>query len=240
MQSPEPLPPLELADRVGSIADQPDPLAAFDAYGKRLADDVLAALPAPLHEATVLDFGCGSGRLLRHLLHEPGVRELHGCDIDGPSIAWVREHLPAVQAFVTAPEPPLETPDGRFDVVVAVSVFSHLGASWERWMAELHRVVKPDGLLVATFMGEGMREAFLGPGGELRGMQIFHEDQSWDDGGPMVLHDPAWLEANWARWFAAVSVVPSGFGAEPGRGQGIFVGRRSERPRRRRFRPWSR
>lgn len=235
MRSPEPVPPLELAERVGTLAGQEDPPAAFDAYGGRLCDDVLAALPAPLEDAVVLDFGCGAGRLLRHLLHAPGVAELHGCDLDARSVAWVGEHLPRVRAFVSQAEPPLDRPDATFDLVIAVSVFSHLGDSWERWLAELHRVTKPGGVLIATFMGEGMREVFLGPDGELTGMQVFFEDQDWDAGGPMVLHDPAWLREHWAPWFAPLDVVPSGLGAEPGAGQGIYVGRASSRRRPRRF-----
>jgi SAM-dependent methyltransferase len=238
VKSPEPVPPLNLANRVGSLSGQPDPLAAFDAYGAVLCEDVLRALPghAVPGDGVVLDFGCGAGRLLRHLLHAPGVTALHGCDLDRASIDWVREQLPGVEAFVSGELPPLSRADATFDLVIAVSVFSHLGDSWEAWMGELHRVVRPGGLLVATFMGEGMREALLGADATLEGMQVLLPGQSWDEGGPMVVHAPDWIREHWGRWFAPLSVTPSGFGAPEDQGQGIYVGRRVDRAPRRRWR----
>ncbi len=50
-------------------------------------------LPAgfALRGARVLDFGCGAGRLLRHVIEDVGEDgELHGVDIDRPSIEWLQ------------------------------------------------------------------------------------------------------------------------------------------------------
>ena len=41
----------------------------------------------------VLDFGCGSGRLLRQFLDEARLAEFHGSDIDEEMVSWVRKHL---------------------------------------------------------------------------------------------------------------------------------------------------
>jgi len=34
-------------------------------------------------------------------------------------------------------------------------VFTHI-ENWSPWLLEMHRVLKPDGILIASFLGEGM------------------------------------------------------------------------------------
>src|SRR5439155_20413507 len=101
----------------------------------------------------VLDFGCGAGRTLRHFLDEAKRAEFYGCDIDRPSIEWLEEHLsPPLHVFQSGELPGLPQPDEFFDVVYAFSVFTRLTDHWAGWLLELHRVLKPDGLLFATFL----------------------------------------------------------------------------------------
>jgi len=99
---------------------------------------------------TWLDFGCGAGRVARHVSAWPFVEELWGVDVDAEAIGWARANLSG--RFETiAPAPPTGLPPNRFDVAYAVSVFTHLDARGEeRWLAELHRVLKPGGFLVAS------------------------------------------------------------------------------------------
>jgi SAM-dependent methyltransferase len=104
--------------------------------------------------AEVLDFGCSTARHLRVLqAWRPGVRWL-GCDPNGPAIAWVAEHLPGLEVFVSPQDPPMALGDGSLDAVFAVSVWSHFGPRpAERWLAEMHRLVRPGGLLIFTTQG---------------------------------------------------------------------------------------
>ena len=75
----------------------------------------------------ILDFGAGAGKVLRHLLDDWKGAELQGCDIDRASIEWLGANLsPPVHAFVNRETPPLDCGDGRFDLVLAMSVFTHL------------------------------------------------------------------------------------------------------------------
>lgn len=100
----------------------------------------------------VLDFGCGLGRSLRFLL-DAGWR-LEGCDVDHRSIGWAQTAFPGVDLRVNEPEPPLPYPDGRFDGLYAVSVFTHFDrGQQDRWAAEVARVVRPGGLALVTTMG---------------------------------------------------------------------------------------
>ncbi len=97
-----------------------------------------------------LDYGCGSGRLARHLAALSEVEELCGVDVDGDAIAWCSAHLPGL--YLVIPErPPTGLPAGHFDVVCAVSVFTHLDEKRQlEWLAELHRALRPGGLLIAS------------------------------------------------------------------------------------------
>jgi len=151
-----PLPPLDLANRVGAIKDRSDPWERFLDVGAISRREIVSALPADwtFEGKRALDFGCGVGRTLRHFVGEAESGELWGCDIDGPSIAWMRERLcPPFHVVRSGVEPPLPFPDGHFDLVWAVSVFTHLADTWSAWLLELHRVLAPGGLLFATFMG---------------------------------------------------------------------------------------
>ena len=162
----------------------------------------------------VLDFGCGSGRVLRHFHEEAAHAEFWGSDIDAACIAWDGEHLDPPMSFVTNAEvPPLPFPDEHFDLVYAMSVFTHITDHWAAWLMELHRVLVTGGVLLATFMGEGMSERVAGETwDETRvGMNVYLAGQRWEVGGPMVLHSPWWIEEHWGRLFDVERIVPAGF-----------------------------
>ena len=112
---------------------------------------------------SILDFGCGSGRLLVGWHLDDPARELTGCDPSAELVGWARTHLPDRLRFDRSPEePPLPYPDAGFDLVTAVSVFTHLGFDrQERWAEELHRIVKPGGALLLTLHGLPYVRLFL-------------------------------------------------------------------------------
>lgn len=215
-----PYPPLELANRVGSLADATDPFGYYDKLGRETRDGIIDRLPPDwkFDGKHILDFGCGAGRTLRHFTAEAAEAELWGCDIDEESIHWMQEQMcPPFHAFVNGPEPPLDQPDASFDLIWAISVFTHLASSWSRWLVELHRILKPEGLLIVTFMGRGMSQEIAGePWDENNfGMNVIKHGQSWDLGGPMVLHSPWWIEEHWGRAFEIVSLTQDGFAGKP-------------------------
>ena len=81
-------------------------------------------------------------------------------------MAWLEESLaPPLHPFLNGELPPLDQPDEMFDLVYCVSVFTHLSRSWSDWPIELHRVLKPGGLMLATFMGEGESQESPGRNG---------------------------------------------------------------------------
>jgi SAM-dependent methyltransferase len=102
----------------------------------------------------ILDFGCSSGRVVRVLAAAlPGI-EWHGCDPIADAIDWARQFLPGIR-FEQSPEyPPLAHPDGFFDVVYAISIWSHFSESAAiDWLREARRILRPGGRLVLTTHG---------------------------------------------------------------------------------------
>jgi 2-polyprenyl-3-methyl-5-hydroxy-6-metoxy-1,4-benzoquinol methylase len=166
--------------------------------------------------ARVLDFGCGCGRVLRHLRHLPA--ELHGCDSNPVAVEWCAEHLPFAQVTVNALESPLDHDAETFDVVYALSVFTHLPTRLQsHWMAELRRVLKPGGVLVLSLHGNATTGHLSRPeradyragqlvvrGGDLAGTNHC-----------AAFHPPAFVRGEFARGFEVLELAPEGAKGNP-------------------------
>jgi SAM-dependent methyltransferase len=102
----------------------------------------------------ILDFGCGCGRVIRHIHAMTGAR-CHGSDYNPVLVDWCKDNLPFAQFDVNGASPPLPHADGQFDVIYALSVFTHFPEELQAaWMSELCRVLKPGGHLLMTTHGE--------------------------------------------------------------------------------------
>jgi 2-polyprenyl-3-methyl-5-hydroxy-6-metoxy-1,4-benzoquinol methylase len=103
----------------------------------------------------VLDFGCGCGRMLRFLHAVPGRWRAHGADTNPDLVEWCRSHLTSTPVSLNPADGPLEASDLSFDLVYCLSVFTHLAEDQARvWLAELARVLRPGGIVVATTHGQ--------------------------------------------------------------------------------------
>jgi SAM-dependent methyltransferase len=173
------LPPRRLRARVGA------PGAEDYVAGGRVAAEVLADALAPhaLGEfASVLDFGCGPGRVLPHLarLH-PSPERLVGVDVDPQAIAWASTHLGGMAFELSDARPPLPFGDREFALVYSISVFSHLDeADQDAWLSELARVLRPGGVALLSTHGPSAYEAFRS--GAVR--------TAWCDPGVFSAHGP--------------------------------------------------
>jgi len=110
----------------------------------------------------ILDFGAGCGRMLPHVVQRGRESaELHGSDVDEEAIRWAGKHLPQASWSVNGPEPPLPFDDEKFDLVYSVSIFTHLDEALQlRWLADVERVLRPDGIALLTTHGEEEFEAY--------------------------------------------------------------------------------
>ena len=107
---------------------------------------------------SILDFGCGCARVLRHL---SGFTEtqLHGSDISRKGISWADHFLNFAVFGTNKINPPTRYRPNSFDFIYALSVFTHLSHCLQKsWMKELHRILKPNGYLLITVHGTHYRD----------------------------------------------------------------------------------
>ncbi len=105
---------------------------------------------------SVLDFGCGCGRVLRHF-PVLGIKnlQLHGTDYNPVLIDWCKQNLPIADFHVNNLEPPLIYGNQAFDFVFAISVFTHFTEPLQfAWLDEMARILAPRGHLLVTLHGE--------------------------------------------------------------------------------------
>lgn len=101
------------------------------------------------------DFGCASGRVLRHFCVQSKVEEIWGSDINARHIRWLTEHMPnRIKPVFNHCIPSLPVEDNYFDVVSAFSVFTHIDTFETAWIAELRRILKPGGIAYLTVHNE--------------------------------------------------------------------------------------
>jgi SAM-dependent methyltransferase len=142
-----PLPPRRLMVQVAGTAD-----ADWFLRGGRAAYDAITAHVPPAEVESVLDFGCGCGRVTRYWDGFAGA--VAGSDLSAPAVEWCRANLPFARFEVNGLEPPLAFPEESFDLVYALSVFTHLTAKLQAaWRDELRRVLRPNGRLLLTTHG---------------------------------------------------------------------------------------
>jgi SAM-dependent methyltransferase len=102
-----------------------------------------------------LDFGCATGRVLRHAALDPRTRTVIGCDINRGHTDWIARHLPAdIIAFQNHSIPSLPLPDDSLDVISAYSVFTHIEVFETAWLMELRRVLRPGGIAWVTVQSD--------------------------------------------------------------------------------------
>ena len=150
-----PVPPAELVFLVAGHRNRPHFAISRKPPVEYLITRLNAAGVAATRLRSILDFGCGCGRILagwEHVL-APGTR-LIGCDINPKLIAFCQTHIPFATTFVSDYLPPLPFADGEIDFAYAASVFTHLTPEATlAWGREMARIVRPGGHLILSFHG---------------------------------------------------------------------------------------
>ncbi|MBK9254373.1 MAG: class I SAM-dependent methyltransferase [Saprospiraceae bacterium] len=129
--------------------------------GKEVAQWILSIVKPHIKssEVIVLDWGCGPARIARHL-PDIGFQNsvIHGTDYNKATIEWCQKNIQNVTFNVNSVNPPLGYKNETFDLIIGISIFTHLSEpNHLSWIKELARVLKPEGIAFLTTHGEVFR-----------------------------------------------------------------------------------
>ena len=225
-----PFPPTELRERVSGARDEMwfaqsgaqtmrDWQHALQSSGLRLAD-----FPV------VYDFGCGCGRVLRHLLlDKTPTQTILAADTDAEAIAWLTANIPGVTSMVLPERPPGPVAESSVDLILSHSVFTHLPEDVQfEWLADLRRVLRPGGYLLATIHGRKVVDEYLDAMGQVSSQDtvesvraamdtrgFYHltgrtdAEASYPQYYGAALHSVGYVAHEWLRWFDLVAWHPT-------------------------------
>lgn len=215
-------PPLPALAQMERVIGSGDPYAfrlggatairRFDEYLRQRFDRPLASFES------VLDWGCGAGRLTRYMpTNGPAVT---GVDIDADNIATCTQLLPGARFMAVDLWPPMALPDAGFDLVIGLSVLTHLNeAAQHAWLAELERVLRPGGLALLSVQGLAQCALYRDAAGLLaahhRGHHVAARNAQLDavlgdsDYYQDIRHTHDYILANWSHYFDVLDIVPA-------------------------------
>lgn len=216
-----PIPPEELRRRAG----EPD----ADAFVRSGSADIRLLDQQGLgHDgkslkdfASILDFGCGCGRLMRALRpHADAWATLQGVDTDAAAIRWCKDNIGDASFWTVGETPPLHFTDASMDLIIAWSVFTHLDVENQfHWLNEFQRVLKPGGYLLATFRythfidrsGDGSLRERTWTKLSRDGVTFLPADKGQAGTQPIrfgdTFHSPEYIRKNWGSYFEVRHIV---------------------------------
>ncbi len=187
---------------------------------------------------SVLDFGCASGRVIRHYVAQTEIPEVWGSDINGRHIRWLQQYMPdRVKPIFNHALPSLPIRDNSVDVITAFSVFTHLDTFETCWLAELARIMRDQGLCYLTVHNEDtwqlLRDQVDNPENRLlqsiikidpsvvekihqplpdtRTVYRFRQDGPYRS---QVFHSNNYLQQVWGRFFTIKEILPAHHGRQ--------------------------
>lgn len=191
-----------------------------------------------------LDFGCASGRVLRHFCCQSDIPHLWGSDINGRHIRWLNDHMPRrLKVIHNNCIPYIPVADESLDLVSAFSVFTHIDTFETAWLAEIYRILKPGGICYLTVQNDDTWKLLQEADDDNQLLQRFRSlDPDFDTLlkgdipaerkcyrytplGPyraLVLHSNAYLHKTWGRYFDILEIL----GKEHGFMQSVLIGRK--------------
>lgn len=184
-------------------------------YGQPLSQD-----------STVLDFGCGWGRIARFFLREIPLENLYGVDVVPTLVRACKATFRSPNFRAIRQKGRLPHKTASFDIVFANSVFSHLNEKLNlKWVREIRRVLKPGGLAMLTIITEDKFELMsVGSKDWIDSLEFDKETLkaelndgklSWISTGRkqrkltgygIAVIPHTWIEANWSDSFSVLEM----------------------------------
>ena len=171
----------------------------------------------------ILDWGCGCGRVTRYFSQLPNVT-LTGVDIDFDNLNWCKQELGFGDFYRIPLHPPTELELSRFDLLIGISVFSHLKESDQiEWLYELNRIARPGAVLLMSVLGEATacrsswdlslwqawKQRGIFASGNNDDLQGYIEDDEYYCNTYLTTD---YIRGSWSRFFNIVEIIPAYIG----------------------------
>jgi len=218
--------PLIPADefRFGYSVGDSEEYLAWGAYDHNMILQEIHRANIDGKDLKILDFGCSSGRVMRHFRSQIEKKnwKVLGCDIQAAAIESMRADnwSDGFEFFTSTTIPHLPLEDNSVDVIYSFSVFTHTKYLWDSWLLELKRVLKPGGLMIHTVHLETAWSFYHANRGEawVRASQSPDVYNTKEMNVDFLLHGDAsvsqvfWRERvlinYWSRYFSHIEVLP--------------------------------
>jgi hypothetical protein len=145
---------------------QPEDAARFYfSDGAQSAQKLLAIVNQKIQgrRYSLFEFASGYGMVTRHLPRALPEAEITSCDIHRQAMSFIRDEI-GVATMLSEHFPERLNVERRFDVVFALSFFSHMPeATFGRWLRRLWDLVDDGGVLVFTTHGAESVKNFVDP-----------------------------------------------------------------------------
>jgi 2-polyprenyl-3-methyl-5-hydroxy-6-metoxy-1,4-benzoquinol methylase len=165
----------------------------------------------------ILDWGCGAGRVTRYLTRFSTA--VTGIDIDPDNIVGCQQALPMARFHQVATVPPTQLPDAAFDLVLGMSVLTHLKETAQfEWLAELQRITRPGALLLLSVQGLAQSALYQTPvemvlathaqgfyyvGHNSQLADVIAEPEYYSN----VIQSPDYIQTRWGEYFDVLEIV---------------------------------
>jgi SAM-dependent methyltransferase len=175
------------------------------------------------------DFGGSTGRTFRHFYFQSTAWNVWSSDFKMTSVHWNLMNFPSdIMVFQSMYFPFLPIEDNTFDLITALSVFTHIDETETTWLAELRRIMKPGGIALFTIHNEDtwlnmspkLRDAIekyspefaalpiLPPG---RFVSTFRTDDPYRCN---TFHSNDYIRKQWSRFFDVYDILSLASGAQ--------------------------
>lgn len=171
----------------------------------------------------ILDWGCGCGRMTRYFRDIKGPL-ITGIDIDSDNINWCRQNLPFGHFENIPIYPPTALHDSSFDLLIGISIFTHLREKEQfLWLSELQRIASDGAILLMTIHSNG---TICRSGMDYDSFDVLNVNGFLDSGHNTNLdsvmqgndyyrntfHTHEYIMKNWSKYFEIIDIVPGYIG----------------------------
>ena len=141
--------------------DTPEGVAGYNRIGASVVSLIEQGLSIVNRKVSdvksLLDFGCGYGRVTRALVQTINPRKIHVFDVDPNAVFFCAQEFRVKPLYFKEPDiwDYSTVPFSRYDVIWLGSVFTHLSQAYTAEMLKmLVKLLKPGGLLIFTTHGD--------------------------------------------------------------------------------------